>query len=148
MEGFDQSRPISDSSRNLAHYTFTPHSAVEIRDLLAKECDKTLFGGLTGAAATWDKIVKAYLAGSEWWTCCILHPAFIHHFHPFFILFHIVLHPYPSPSMQRHLCLAKLCATFPSLSLAGSVSIHNDVLDWPPSLNFPLHMHTLEGNNT
>jgi hypothetical protein len=34
--------------------------AVEIRDKLAATCDRTLFGGLTGKAAEWDKIVKAY----------------------------------------------------------------------------------------
>ena len=34
--------------------------AVEIRDKLAASADRTLFGGLTGAAALWDKIVKAY----------------------------------------------------------------------------------------
>ncbi len=34
--------------------------AVEIRDMLAAKCEKTMFGGLTGQAAVWDKIVKAY----------------------------------------------------------------------------------------
>ena len=34
--------------------------AVQIRDKLAATCERTLFGGLTGAAAVWDKVVKAY----------------------------------------------------------------------------------------
>lgn len=34
--------------------------AVELRDKLASSSERTLFGGLTGPAATWDKIVKAY----------------------------------------------------------------------------------------
>jgi hypothetical protein len=37
--------------------------AVEIRDLLAKTAERTLFGGLSGPAAEWDKIVKAYEKG-------------------------------------------------------------------------------------
>ncbi|GAX76259.1 hypothetical protein CEUSTIGMA_g3703.t1 [Chlamydomonas eustigma] len=32
----------------------------EIRDALAAKSDRTLFGGLTGQAAVWDKITKAY----------------------------------------------------------------------------------------
>ena len=39
--------------------------AVEIRDGLASKCERTLFGGLTGQAAVWDKIVKAYENGGE-----------------------------------------------------------------------------------
>ena len=39
--------------------------AVEIRDKLAATAERTLFGGLTGEAATWDKIVKAYEKGRE-----------------------------------------------------------------------------------
>lgn len=34
--------------------------AVQVRDALAATSEKTLFGGLTGAAGAWDKIVKAY----------------------------------------------------------------------------------------
>lgn len=34
--------------------------AVEIRDKLASTSERTMFGGLQGPAATWDKIVKAY----------------------------------------------------------------------------------------
>ncbi|KAJ9523723.1 hypothetical protein QJQ45_020146 [Haematococcus lacustris] len=35
--------------------------AVEVRNQLAATCtDRTFFGGLTGAAADWDKVVKAY----------------------------------------------------------------------------------------
>ncbi len=37
--------------------------AVEIRDALAKTAERTLFGGLTGPAAEWDKVVKAYDKG-------------------------------------------------------------------------------------
>jgi hypothetical protein len=40
--------------------------AVQIRDLLsASTTERTLFGGLTGQAAVWDKIVKAYEKGGE-----------------------------------------------------------------------------------
>ena len=39
--------------------------AVEIRDALAAKGERTMFGGLTGHAATWDKIVKAYENGGE-----------------------------------------------------------------------------------
>lgn len=42
--------------------------AVQIRDQLAATCERTLFGGLTGQAAVWDKIVKAYEKGG---TCCM-----------------------------------------------------------------------------
>lgn len=34
--------------------------AVEIRDQLLSNAERTMFGGLSGPAATWDKIVKAY----------------------------------------------------------------------------------------
>ncbi|GLC43473.1 hypothetical protein PLESTM_001477200 [Pleodorina starrii] len=34
--------------------------AVEIRDKLSSTAERTMFGGLSGPAATWDKIVKAY----------------------------------------------------------------------------------------
>ncbi|KAG1671710.1 hypothetical protein FOA52_007502 [Chlamydomonas sp. UWO 241] len=34
--------------------------SVALRDDLASTCEKTMFGGLTGPASTWDKIVKAY----------------------------------------------------------------------------------------
>lgn len=34
--------------------------AVEIRDKLAESTEKGLFGGLSGAAAVWDQIVKSY----------------------------------------------------------------------------------------
>lgn len=36
------------------------HRAVQIRDKLLVGAEKTLFGGLTGPAALWDKICKAY----------------------------------------------------------------------------------------
>lgn len=36
------------------------YRAVEIRDALLPSAEKTMFGGLMGQAATWDKIVKAY----------------------------------------------------------------------------------------
>lgn len=36
------------------------YRAVEIRDALLPGAEKTIFGGLTGLASTWDKIVKAY----------------------------------------------------------------------------------------
>ena len=39
--------------------------AVEIRDKLAASCERTMFGGLTGAASQWDKVVKAYEKGCE-----------------------------------------------------------------------------------
>lgn len=39
--------------------------AVAIRDKLAETSERTLFGGLTGAAAVWDKIVKAYEKGGK-----------------------------------------------------------------------------------
>jgi hypothetical protein len=34
--------------------------AIAIRNALAATCERTLFGGLQGPAATWDKIVQAY----------------------------------------------------------------------------------------
>jgi len=37
--------------------------AVDIRNELAAGGERTLFGGLTGNAAVWDKIVKAYEKG-------------------------------------------------------------------------------------
>ena len=37
--------------------------AVQIRDKLAQNGERTLFGGLTGQAGIWDKIVKAYENG-------------------------------------------------------------------------------------
>ena len=43
--------------------------AVEIRDALSAKCERTMFGGLTGQAAVWDKIVKAYENGGE--TACM-----------------------------------------------------------------------------
>ncbi len=39
--------------------------AVQIRDLLVPTSERTLFGGLTGPALDWDKIVKAYEKGGE-----------------------------------------------------------------------------------
>lgn len=42
--------------------------AVEIRDKLAQTGERTLFGGLTGQAGIWDKIVKAYENGGVF--CC------------------------------------------------------------------------------
>lgn len=41
--------------------------AVQIRDKLAEGGERTLFGGLTGAAGLWDNIVKAYEKQSEPW---------------------------------------------------------------------------------
>lgn len=41
--------------------------AVQIRDRLAETSERTLFGGLTGQAAVWDKIVKAYEKGGKSW---------------------------------------------------------------------------------
>jgi hypothetical protein len=45
--------------------------AVQIRDKLAETGERTLFGGLSGPASIWDKIVKAYENGGEllWWAC-------------------------------------------------------------------------------
>lgn len=40
-------------------------TAVSNRDTLAKTSEKTLFGGLTGQAGLWDKIVRAYEQDSE-----------------------------------------------------------------------------------
>ena len=40
--------------------------AVAIRDKLAEGGERTLFGGLAGAAGVWDTIVKAYEKQSEW----------------------------------------------------------------------------------
>jgi hypothetical protein len=37
--------------------------AVQIRDKLAESGERTLFGGLSGQAGIWDKIVKAYENG-------------------------------------------------------------------------------------
>ena len=39
--------------------------AKDIRDALAANAERTIFGGLTGPAAVWDKIVKAYEKGCE-----------------------------------------------------------------------------------
>jgi hypothetical protein len=39
--------------------------AVMIRDRLAEGGERTLFGGLAGAAGLWDSIVKAYEKQSE-----------------------------------------------------------------------------------
>lgn len=39
--------------------------AVAIRDKLAQSGERSLFGGLTGQAGIWDKIVKAYENGGE-----------------------------------------------------------------------------------
>eukprot|EP00983_Pelagomonas_calceolata_P097496 1158256-Pelagomonas_calceolata.AAC.15 len=61
----------------LPSHTYTPHAqarggpdgpldyfrAVDIRDALAAGGERTLFGGLAGNAAVWDKIVKAYEKG-------------------------------------------------------------------------------------
>lgn len=34
--------------------------AMQIRDKLAETAERSMFGGLTGEAAVWDKVVKAY----------------------------------------------------------------------------------------
>lgn len=39
--------------------------AVQIRNKLAETGERSLFGGLTGQAGIWDKIVKAYENGGE-----------------------------------------------------------------------------------
>jgi hypothetical protein len=39
--------------------------AVQIRDKLAATGERSLFGGLTGQAGIWDKIVKAYENGGR-----------------------------------------------------------------------------------
>jgi len=39
--------------------------SVQIRDKLAETGERSLFGGLTGQAGTWDKIVKAYENGGK-----------------------------------------------------------------------------------
>lgn len=44
-----------DQSASVSYFT-----AKAIRDKLAGNADKGLFGGLRGSAGTWDKIVKAY----------------------------------------------------------------------------------------
>lgn len=44
-----------------------------VRDKLAETADRSLFGGLTGTAGVWDKIVKAYEKDCEW-----RHPAACH----------------------------------------------------------------------
>lgn len=46
------------------------YAAVQVRDRLAEGAERTLFGGLTGPAATWDKIVKAYEKDCEPGCCC------------------------------------------------------------------------------
>lgn len=40
-------------------------AAVKVRDRLAETGERTLFGGLTGQAGVWDKIVRAYENGGE-----------------------------------------------------------------------------------
>eukprot|EP00798_Chlamydomonas_sp_ICE-L_P021150 gene21150-28039_t len=40
--------------------------AKEISSAMSAKAERTMFGGLTGAAATWDKIVKAYEKGNVW----------------------------------------------------------------------------------
>lgn len=45
-------------------------AALAIRSSLAEDADKGLFGGLKGAAGTWDKLVKAYEKQSQ--SCCTL----------------------------------------------------------------------------
>ena len=39
--------------------------AVNIRDTLARISEKSLFGGLTGQAGLWDKIIRAYQKDSK-----------------------------------------------------------------------------------
>jgi hypothetical protein len=39
--------------------------AVQIRDKLAETGERSIFGGLTGQAGIWDKIVKAYENGGK-----------------------------------------------------------------------------------
>ena len=41
---------------------------LQIRDRLAKTADRTLFGGLSGAAGSWDKVAKAYEKNCEFRT--------------------------------------------------------------------------------
>ena len=41
--------------------------AAAVRDRLAEGGERTLFGGLAGAAGLWDNIVKAYEKQSEGW---------------------------------------------------------------------------------
>ena len=53
--------PHASSSSHEAPLDY--HRAKEIRDVLAAKGERTLFGGMTGAAATWDRIVKAYENG-------------------------------------------------------------------------------------
>lgn len=43
--------------------------AVQIRDKLAETGERTLFGGLSGQASIWDKIVKAYENGGKLILC-------------------------------------------------------------------------------
>lgn len=40
-------------------------AAQQIRDSLAQGADKGYFGGLKGAAGTWDKLIRAYEKQSE-----------------------------------------------------------------------------------
>lgn len=52
----------------------------KIRDSLAEDADKGLFGGLKGAAGTWDKLVKAYEKQSKHSLLCMYSSAI--HIHP------------------------------------------------------------------
>jgi hypothetical protein len=65
-------KPQADRDRSSLDYS----TAVILRDTLAGTAERTIFGGLTGAAGLWDKIVRAYEKESKL-RCLLPLPRFV-----------------------------------------------------------------------